>query len=611
MSAQPALAFDYIDDVPWERHPAFAASDLPAYAEGFAKVLDRVPEGGGRISFSSDRWDFVPYFEKHSGPSYVLRFEGLPFEIKDACKFFAIYSMRMKKSVPTVNSRLGSFKSLAVNVLAETAHGSISLVTTEEIVEEIEGRGAGHVRCHALYQSACQVLRFLERHFGFELLADVDELEERGIRHNRASKDQADARKLPDIPAEYFDAILGAATEAMRDESAPFDERATACALVMLTQLGLRSGDLLGLGTGRLRSTTLPKSGRKASFIRYESRKPSKPHDRLLEFDMFSTALCTEAYETLAQVRERHPLAGEVDFLYLNSSVTDAESLPVENRFFNDQYLALLARRVPELSAREWPGVPARKVKVDGAERVVSAPVSGQYRVHLCTALYNHGVPLTYIQKFMGHLSDSMVGYYARPKDTFQEDAAYSEKVIREMVSYDLTPLGGSQGPEIKQRLREFAEEGRFNVDSDIAAIVEALGSKVAIRAKRGGACIRASLMPCAQDARTDEVLCAYGLCPNIFHFFYTADITYADFLTLQQTYAANMAAGFGRAADKELAKMRDLCRRRLLPELDELDREIERKGEDWIESRYPALRGIIDRRDAIREEVSEWMRIG
>lgn len=237
----------------------------------------------------------------------------------------------------------------------------------------------------------------------------------------------------------------------------------------------------------------------------------------------------------------------------------------------------------------------------------VAVPDTRQFRVHLCTCLFEHGISLTYIQKYMGHLSEYMLGYYVRPKDTYQENIKASERVISDIVSDNATPIGVN-GSKIKEAIQKFVAENHFNVATDIKEIVQAMGDRVIIRVKTGGVCIKTSLMPCAQDARTNEILCAYNLCPNLFTFYYMADLSYLDFQTLQQTITALNDAGNTVAASKEKNKLVDLCKRRLIPELDELDKEIERKGKEAICSKYPSLVDIIARREEIREEVKEWM---
>ena len=103
----------------------------------------------------------------------------------------------------------------------------------------------------------------------------------------------------------------------------------------------------------------------------------------------------------------------------------------------------------------------------------------------------------------MGHLSEYMLGYYVRPKDTYQENIAYSEKVIREIAGDDLTPIG-LMGSDLRENIKLFISERKLNVKTDTSQIMEALGNKLVIRGKTGGVCIKTSLMPCARDAGED-----------------------------------------------------------------------------------------------------------
>lgn len=182
-----------------------------------------------------------------------------------------------------------------------------------------------------------------------------------------------------------------------------------------------------------------------------------------------------------------------------------------------------------------------------------------------------------------------------------------SEKIIREIAVDDLTPIG-VMGSDLQENIKIFIKNRHLDVKKDIHQIQEALGKNLIIRQKAGGVCIRTSLTPCARDAQTDEDMCAYSPCPNFFQFYYMADLSYMDFQTLQKTYAENLSNGRTRAAQKELQKIKDLLRRRLTPELDELDREIARKGKDHVIIRNPSLRIIIDNESAIREEIALWM---
>ena len=76
----------------------------------------------------------------------------------------------------------------------------------------------------------------------------------------------------------------------------------------------------------------------------------------------------------------------------------------------------------------------------------------------------------------------------------------------------------------------------------------------------------------------------------------------------MQDSFSANMKNGNKRAAEKEMNKIRDLLRRRLIPELDELEKELSRNGKNTIIERYPDLRDIIEGMSGIRKEIQKWM---
>ena len=612
-----ALQMAYINDIPWVKAPAFALGDnAQAYIDSFRRVLEVIPAPGMKIKFSDDVWDFRPYFHNVKSNDYVFHFDGLHPELADYLKFFVLQKISEKTKVSTVSVRYGTFVSMINHIAENTLHKTIHLITTQDIVDEIKRRNVSSSRMHSLYQSAYQVYHFLLNHYKLELPVDLNVLDE-GSRHQKTlAKQNQEETKLPNIPEAYFNIILSRCAAVMRDVSAEHDYRMMAAAVVLLSQIGLRLGDLLALTTHALQTKTLAKSGNTAHYIHFSERKPSKAHQPLLEFDIFCTPIGAEAFQIMKSIRTNSPMSNGNDFLFVLSNFATADTaMPHSKVRFRSVYRRFFYKFIPE-AQREWEGIDSCTYTSNpyGVKKGTMSPVNlsipdtRQFRVHLCTSLYEQGVPLVYIQKYMGHLSEYMLGYYVRPKDTYQENIKYSEKVIREIAQDGVIPLGGSLiGSEVKANILKFIEDNGFNVQTDIEAIVKALGDKVIIRGKTGGVCIKTSIIPCSQDARTNEMLCAYNLCPNLFHFYYMIDVTYLNFKTLQDTYRAMKNAGQTKAAQKELAKLRDLINRRLEPELDELDREIQVNGSQTIMDRYPALIDIVESRGDIRKEIDEW----
>ena len=85
------------------------------------------------------------------------------------------------------------------------------------------------------------------------------------------------------------------------------------------------------------------------------------------------------------------------------------------------------------------------------------------------------------------------------------------------------------------------------------------------------------------------------------------ANVSYSDFKASIEIYEYNRDNGFKRQAEKELSKARHIIRNRLLPELKELESEINVKGKDNVLLKHPELTEIVDNLDDIKLEVKKW----
>ena len=60
----------------------------------------------------------------------------------------------------------------------------------------------------------------------------------------------------------------------------------------------------------------------------------------------------------------------------------------------------------------------------------------------------------------------------------------------------------------------------------------------------------------CSVDIMTDEFYCTCGICPNICHFFFHADVSYADFLASKKYMTIYLLNDFKHQAEKEKSKI-------------------------------------------------------
>lgn len=237
------LAYDYVSDIPWDQNPAFAFSDdADDYLAAFHQVVNRIPDNEEkRVRFQDDLWDFNPYFENPDTKLSQFLFSSIPDELRDYFKFFVLHKAMGKTKLSTIHVRMECAASILNHVMTDTPHDSIFLITTDDLCSEIERRSTSPSTAHNHYEALYQFYYFLINNYHLELPVDINEQKRRGIAKRELGKKTN--TKLPDIPEEYFNAILEKAVSLMRTASAPYNDRATACLIVMLSQLGLRLGD--------------------------------------------------------------------------------------------------------------------------------------------------------------------------------------------------------------------------------------------------------------------------------------------------------------------------------------------------------------------------------
>ena len=607
-----AIVNQYIDHVPWQDNPAFAfGDDAEKYEEAFRNVIEYVPETDKRILFEDDIWDFRQFYKDINDPTYKFIFSTADEDYKDYLKFFTIYAIGRKSKVSTVQRRASDFITIISSIKKRTNHNVFSLITTDDIIDAIEDRDISNSRKHSLYACAHTVYSFIVKNYKLDLPVDIETLLDKSSHYKKRAKEEDD--KTPNIPEEYYKIIVNKANEVLKDETQPFNTRMTAGLIIIAAQTGLRRQDLVGIKTDDLKEKRLPVTGVACNYLHFQTRKPSKAHSDMLEFDIYASPMCVDAFNKMKELREACEFSDEPYLYVLDSTKRSTDEYPISVDRLNYEYHKFFFNYLFDETQKEWSDISGvifklfRKESPKYQRYTLNIPKISQFRVHLATSLYNSGISLVYIQRYLGHLSEYMLGYYVRKKDHTVENAAYAQKIVQKIAGEKMTPLG-NMGEALRDNLVKFVEDGHYNVKTDTKQILEDLGEKLVIREKGPGlCCIKTSIIPCKNDARTNEILCAYGMCPNIFHFFDMLDVAYMQFHALQESYQENLNNGFTRAAQKELNKLKDFIRRRLMPELKELGKVLEKNGIDAFCYDHPDLASFARNYDQIMEEVNLW----
>lgn len=236
-------------------------------------------------------------------------------------------------------------------------------------------------------------------------------------------------------------------------------------------------------------------------------------------------------------------------------------------------------------------------------------PKTYQFRVYFASELKRRGFSDMSISKMLGHEDEKMWGYYGRPADTIQEDWEYSKQLLENIRHEDLKIMG-AKGNIYEQKIKHFCDSKSVNVKISEDEIIEQLLAELPIRQKCGGFCIKPnSSRPCEMnnEEESDNILCAYEICPNQCHVYYDCAYYYNIFSMLKKTVNANLKGGFKNAAQKELYKLQNILKDRLIPELEEFQREIDRKGIEEILNKHPNLQSINENIEQIMEDIQEW----
>lgn len=599
------LTDNYVKNIPWKKTPRRCfMDDNNKYEEAFKSVLEYVPNSDNKITYSENVWDFNEYYKDINSNDYKIDFNKASEDYCDYLKMFVIYKITQKSKVSTIKVRIINFISI-ISAIKSTQNKPFTLITTDDIKNEIESRDIILSTKHNLYVATYLIYEFIIKNYELSLLVDINEL------HKKSAEDRALSKKentkIPNIPEDYYSVILSKAIETLDNEKASYNRRMTAGLIIIEGQTGLRTQDLLGLKVSDIHEKKLPVSDIMCNYLHFQTRKPSKAHSDMLEFDIYASQLCADAFNKMSILRQKCVYRNEPYLYVLDSGKKTSNKYPIATNRLQAEYRKFFLEELKDLTCEKWKGITPVKHVQGGKTYNLNIPEIRQYRVHLATALYNNGVSLNYIKKYLGHLSEYMLGYYVRPKNPGHENAKYAERIVKKIAGDDMTPLG-SMGAELKQNLQQFIEEGKYNVKSDTSKILNDLGENLVIREKGPGlCCIKTSIIPCKYDARTDKMLCAFGTCPNIFHFFDMINVSYMQFHELQNSYQQNKDNGFKRAAEKELNKLKSFCKGRLTPELDELERVVKTKGLSAFVKQYPDLQYYATNIDNIRKEIQLW----
>lgn len=569
------------------------------------------------VDFRADVWDFTPMYPDRARQRLVLNFDVVPTpRIRRFVKFWLRYCYEESGVKPmTLYSYLRTITFILSRIVRApgAVHDELDLITTEDVFAECTRenivrpgeettsgtRGLYFRICWSFWRYCNDVCRM-----GFPV--SVKALEEWHSHYNDLAN--LEENRTPDIPDEYYRAILAKSLEVMRAEPGKhqFNDVRTACVLVILTQTGMRIGDALALKTGDLKEAVVERTGERTAVLEFGSSKPTRGHGQPLRFTIFASPICEEAFRRLLALREGTPTGRATDILVVPRR--ELRDRPYCPKGFREVTETFFMHYLQQYCLRPWPGITPHlhnNHRLRGFRTELWIPGAQQYRVHLCSYLYSKGVDIVIIEKHLAHLSEIMYGYYIRMKDDRDKLAGFGEKFIEDYVRSGYQ-VSEPEGAKVQAEVLKFLETKNVTVNSSYDEILAALKGAVTVRQKGVGYCVRASFTPCSQEPTGNRLLCTYGMCPNYVTLFHAADATLSVFRGHMAACRLNLAAGHRNAAAKELCDARQTAERHLLPQLRALERESAALGRDEILRRHPHLEEIVFNLSEIKREVTE-----
>lgn len=601
----------YIKDIPVQNNPLYAFNaPSETYMEALRSYLGIAPDKP-KISFMDDIWDFSHYFTAPNKAHLRLKFYSIPAEVRDNAKFYSIFRMISGVQIETIEGGLARLSSFFLRFRRAFPYKDAGLLTNSDVQYVIDEWKDSNSHYKTLF-SVYHLYSFIAVNDNVPTCINFKNLNKSVMDAKAKERTSVYYRKTPNIPEEYVNIIERAALDVLRDESADFDMRVIGGFLLINMWTGLRSSELPVLKTDSLYTEKVNHGANEAYFIYYSCSKKSRTNNHEFYQSSFCPELAVEAFKTIVELKKTNQYTARNDYLFnlldIQGHLLEIPLSPSSISGYVDQFFT---RYLPEACKKEWEGVAPHRARVwtgrAKSTEQIYVPTCTQYRVHLCSYFYSHGVDLPFIEINMGHMSCDMGAYYYRKEDeTHKKELKTATTFLKNILANNYEPLGVN-GSTIKKDIKAILSRTKYDVYKDIEEMASVIGQRYIIRAKLVGVCVKLAPTTCATDDVSDKMLCAYGYCKNILHFFYMLDMSYAGFRALIQSYEANVKGNHVNAAQHELKRIHDQIQIRLEPEIRQLEDEMGKKGAEFIIKEHPQLKPIIDDLDEIKKEIQTW----
>ncbi|MGQ7874946.1 tyrosine-type recombinase/integrase [Bacillus sp. 1A] len=434
-------------------------------------------------------------------------------------------------------------------------------------------------------------------------------------------------RKTTLIPEDILNCIIKVALDSILDENQDKITKKAACMIILLSQTGMRVGELRLLEANQIEEVNIFNGNEKISYLKFITYK-TITGESYAWTKTFLTQHAVLAYNTLVEMtKEDRKKENSAYLLGVYGKTGRYKGRPLESQCIRRALFNFVLKnkdKIPCLNLsldeddnfkslsvydiKKFRYSPQALIKGLKDTDIVYCPLPHQYRVTVCTKLYEQNVDLDWIREHMNHLSLYMTQHYIREQNKYENQMKEAQKGIRKLIEEEKTILSSDKEVEkaLHRKINLFIKKNNLNVSVDVAEIIEGLKGNSPIREKEQGYCIKSNYgRQCPKNLELDIP----EISPSHIASFEFLDITYNRYIKIKETIMYNQNNGFNVEAEREKKRLVRLVENYLLPELEDLHKEVSQRGAEHVIKENPELYNIVNSFVVIKEEVLKWIK--
>lgn len=591
------------------------------------------------FKFSDDLWEFYEYDSLDRSPTtYKFNFTTVPATYKVIQKHLVLERLLISEEAISSVRQFFIKSRCFFNFLIKENILNPNQITLTVLKKFFLTKKNVQEHCKVTYKRyILDILLEIESNNTLLFSKDIfNFLDEKDLLLIKAEKESG---KTNIIPRSIFNNIVSLALKDIKNPYLDIDFKRIACIMVILCETGMRIGELSRLEIDKLNPIEITDEIT-LYYLEFKTYKTIQLKD-FTWTDCFANEKLILAYNQLTElnknirkskylyVSRRHgtkvaesTLSNHIlKFFALHKEELNFESL-------SKHELNLMKKRKLNKELKRILGPNLRKSLCNIDFLYYASP--HQFRVTICTQLYNQGIDLEWIRIHMNHLSDDMTLHYIRLNKMREKDKLIAETLKSRMnedgslLETDIAKAKNTNVltelsiPELKQYytdINNFLIKNKLNIKKDLKEIISIL-TRVGtpLMEMEYGYCAQHALSRvCARQEYISSLDDSYHLKPQLPNLTYL-DLSYQRFkekchIVNYNKKIAKKNNKYSAEYEREKEALKNFVVNRLVPELNLAKKTLSELGIKKFSNQYPNLNKIVPKIDNILDkEIIAWI---